>query len=319
MSTPTYRAGPRDRPPEPRGGPVLRFLKKSYNAAVRASRYPALVYRTWPQPPQRIALPDAGIVLARDPAAPRIHAVGLAGYDVVPPSGFVPVVRPVAFGARPGLVIVHAHYAEEAEEIFQHAARLDDVAVAVTSSSHAILQTACRMLPAHDLFCLLVPNRGRDVLPLLLVARLLDLAPFAHFVKVHTKRSPHLSDGRQWFVDHVSRLLAPDTFKALAALDPARPVVLGTETLAIADYERRNRRWLRALMGQARSPDLRFVPGTMFAGTRRFLELLNARDLLQWRFEPERGQLDGCLHHALERYFGYLASVEGGYCGELPS
>jgi rhamnan synthesis protein F len=319
MTTPTYRAGRHDRPPEPRGGPVLRFLKKSYNALVRASRYPALLYRTWSQPPKRIALPDAAITLARHPAAPQIHAVGLAGYDVALPPEFVPVAWPVAFSARPRLLIIHAHYEAEANEIFQYAARLPGAAVVMTSSSLPILQAACRALPAHDLFCLLVPNRGRDVLPFLLVARLLRLAPFRHFVKVHTKRSPHLAEGRQWFIDHIEKLLAPDALAAVAALDPERPILLGSETLRIADYERRNWRWLDALIGPARSPALRFVPGTMFAGTRRLLELTNERDLLQWRFEPERGQLDGCLHHALERYFGYLAVAEGGYCGELPS
>ncbi len=317
MSTSTYRAGPRDRPPEPRGGPVLRFLKKSYNALVRASRYPALLYRTWPQPPRRIALPDAAIALGRDPGAPQIHAVGLAGYDVALPPGFAPVAWPVAFSARPRLLIVHAHYQEEAREIFARAAQRTDLAVAVTSSSLPILQTACRMLPAHDLFCLLVPNRGRDVLPFLLLARLLRLEAFTHFVKVHTKRSPHLAGGREWFIDHIESLLAPEALAAIGALDPARPILLGSETLRLADYERRNRRWLDALIGTARAGELRFVPGTMFAGTRRLLELTNERDLLQWRFEPERGQLDGCLHHALERYFGYLAVAAGGYCGEL--
>jgi rhamnan synthesis protein F len=316
MPMPKPNAGPRL---EPSGGPVLRFLKKSYNAVMRWRGLPALIYRTWPQPPKPIALPDSGIALGRHPATPQIHAVGLASYEVALPPGFVPIGWPVAFSARPRLLIVHAHYEEEAQEIFQHAARLPDVAVAVTSSSLPILQTACRMLPAHDLFCLLVPNRGRDVLPFLLLARLLRLEAFTHFVKVHTKRSPHLAGGREWFVDHIERLLARDAFDAIAALDPARPIVLGSETLRIADYERRNRRWLDALIGKARAPALRFVPGTMFAGTRRLLELLNERDLLQWRFEPERGQLDGCLHHALERYFGYLAVAEGGYCGELPS
>jgi rhamnan synthesis protein F len=315
MPMPRSDAGPR---PEPSGGPLLRFLKKSYNAVMRWRGLPALLYRTWPQRPKRIALPDESIALARGSDAPQIHAVGLASYDVAVPPGFVPLAWPLDFSARPRLLIVHAHYQEEAEEIFQHAARLDDVAVAVTSSAPAILQTACRMLPAHDLFCLLVPNRGRDVLPFLLLARLLNLAPFTHFVKVHTKRSPHLTGGREWFVDHISRLLAPQALDAVAALEPERPILLGSETLPIGGYSRRNRRWLDRLIGEAYPPATRFVPGTMFAGTRRFLALMNERELMQWRFEPERGQLDGCLHHALERYFGYLAFANGGYCAELP-
>ena len=48
-----------------------------------------------------------------------------------------------------------------------------------------------------------------------------------------------------------------------------------------------------------------------------FLRDLAQKNLYLHRLEEEKGQLDGCLVHALERYFGYLAMAGGGECNTL--
>jgi len=46
---------------------------------------------------------------------------------------------------------------------------------------------------------------------------------------------------------------------------------------------------------------------------------LPALNLHLHRFEEEKGHWDGCLVHALERYFGHFAQTHGGECATFDS
>jgi lipopolysaccharide biosynthesis protein len=161
----------------------------------------------------------------------------------------------------------------------------------------------------------LTPNRGRDILPFLLALRVIDLSRYSHFLKIHTKRSQHLHDRGRWFHNCI-RLLAGSkamTDRLFEHIDPDRCLIYGPEAASLEDHLENNRLWLTHLF---RKPpeEVRgmFSPGTMCAGSGTFLRLLKEKNLHLLPAEDERGQLDGCLPHALERYFGYFAAANGG-------
>jgi hypothetical protein len=91
-------------------------------------------------------------------------------------------------------------------------------------------------------------------------------------------------------------------------IDPSSPALLGTSIRPWTDHYAYNKHWLGELLrGHELSAASVFIPGSMFIGSGRFLEILKQSDLLRYRFEDEKGQLDGCLHHAVERYLGVIA------------
>lgn len=156
-----------------------------------------------------------------------------------------------------------------------------------------------------------VENRGRDIAPFLL-----HLLPAAvnvghlFFVKVHTKRSPHLSEGQRW-ADHLqASLFTPEALQhCQAVLDSDREIGLlappgGCVPLALHI----DRNYMRVAAYQksyklegAWLLDQSYIAGSMMSG--------RLKAILPWikmvsslsDFEFERGQTDGTMAHGLER------------------
>ncbi|MDQ3510403.1 MAG: glycoside hydrolase family 99-like domain-containing protein [Pseudomonadota bacterium] len=164
-------------------------------------------------------------------------------------------------------------------------------------------------------------NRGRDILPFLHVANRLLEEGVDVVLKLHTKRSPHRADGDDWRRELVDRIGSPERAATIAkafADDPGLGLV-GPEghMQPMANYWGDNAdavAYLGALMGM--QPPLpgrdEFIAGSMF-----WVRLEALRPLLDARFhrgdfEPELGQLDGTLAHAIERIFA-LAVLDAGY------
>jgi lipopolysaccharide biosynthesis protein len=215
-------------------------------------------------------------------------------------------------------VILHAWYPDDAVRLIrdvldampechvlvttppEHYARLD------TSLRAAGLEASIR---AH-------PNRGRDVLPFLREVAL--LRPDDVVLKLHTKRSPHLSDGEEWarqLVDdlvrggNAARILREfETNPELGTVAPSRHL------LPIAPFIGASERAIRALCARLgvdprRLHDGSFPSGSMFwcrAGALAAFSSLTVED-----FEPERGQIDGTLAHAVERTITLAADAAG--------
>ncbi|MES2951062.1 MAG: rhamnan synthesis F family protein [Pseudomonadota bacterium] len=222
--------------------------------------------------------------------------------------------------ANSKLIIVHAYYEEEALRIFENLKAYRDYDIVLTTSNPAIKNNFNGLFESNRSACFLVPNIGRDVLPFLITLKLLDLTPYTHFVKVHTKRSKHLSDRGSWFRRNIEFLIGQKiiTDRIFAHISSERPSIYGVECLSLHDHLDNNWNWLQFLFGQSpKNIEGRFIPGTMFAGSVTFLRELAQKNLHLLRLEEENGQLDGCLVHALERYFGYLATSGGGECNTL--
>lgn len=218
------------------------------------------------------------------------------------------------------LVIVHTFYEEEALRIFKNLKDYRDYDIVLTTCKQDIKSKFSELFDPTRSACFLVPNIGRDVLPFLLTLKLLDIEPYTHFVKVHTKRSKHLSDKGSWFRRNIEFLIGHKivTDRIFEHIRADRSSIYGVECLPLQDHLDNNWNWLQFLFQQSpKNVDGSFVPGTMFVGSAVFLKNLARKNLHLHRLEEEKGQLDGCLVHALERYFGYLAMSEGGECNTL--
>ena len=173
-----------------------------------------------------------------------------------------------------------------------------------------------------------VENRGRDIAPFLL--HLLPAAMASrhdYFLKVHTKRSPHLIDGKVWSEHLVSSLLNPSALIAaqesfdrddkLAIIAPA-----GTK-VPIALHLHRNIEAIRAAsvdlsVSGAWSINQNFIAGSMMLGRLNAFSCCINTKLSLDDFEIECGQTDGTLAHGLERTICLSILRSGWQISELP-
>ena len=133
---------------------------------------------------------------------------------------------------------------------------------------------------------------------------------FYSLIKVHTKKSKHRQDGGVWRNDIFEKLLFESALTAnidylvnnpeIGILGPTGHIVpmnvyWGSNATRVTQ--------LAARMGVDSDTlkSLNFVAGTMFiARTKAMIPLLNIA-LTEEDFEPEDGQVDGTLAHAIER------------------
>ena len=173
-----------------------------------------------------------------------------------------------------------------------------------------------------------VANRGRDIAPFVLQLLPAVLAAgHRSFVKLHTKASPHLSDGEDWGDHLLNSLLEPSLLQGLNQRLQADPELgllapAGTK-VPITLQLQNNGEHLKALQRRTGLPGMTvlaadFAAGGMFAGRVSVLEPLVALALELDDFEAEAQQTDGTLAHALERWIGVLSRQQGLRIDELP-
>lgn len=172
-----------------------------------------------------------------------------------------------------------------------------------------------------DARLLVYENRGRDILPFLHAADLLLDEGEDVVLKLHTKRSPQLDDGDAWRQRLVEGLAGAERgAEALRrfALDPALGMIAPKDgALHVGEKSGGNITALDYLCTRMGLQDRQwkhaaFAPGSMFWVRLEALRPLLDAHLDTWEFEPEAGQLDGTLAHAVERLFGAVV-VDAGY------
>ncbi|UPG95364.1 glycoside hydrolase family 99-like domain-containing protein [Luteibacter aegosomatissinici] len=229
---------------------------------------------------------------------------------------------PRTLSARP-CAVIHVWYPELLEElVVALRATGKDFRVVLTVPSEkeaAVRAEVARLSLKADLF--VTPNRGRDILPFLRVARQLLDEGEDLVVKLHTKRSVHRDDGAAWRAELVGRLIAPERTAAALEAFASRPE-LGTvapegHVQPLGFYwgaNEANVDYLCSLMGIAQ-PDVRtdtFIAGSMFWCRLAALVPLLDAPLAEADFSPEAGQVDGTMAHAVERVVT-LAAAHGGF------
>ncbi len=160
------------------------------------------------------------------------------------------------------------------------------------------------------------PNRGRDILPFLrLAGRLLDEGEDV-VLKLHTKRSTHRQDGAAWRSELLERLAAPDRAAAIArafAQDPMLGLVAPEGHIQpLSFYWGANAETVKYICALIGIPQPETEADTFVAGSMFWCRLSALTPLLDapWSiadFEPEAGQVDGTMAHAVERVVALTA------------
>jgi len=222
------------------------------------------------------------------------------------------------------VVVVHAFYPELLPEIVDFLNQWTIPARLIVTTVHDKLESVRQALSnlRMPLEIREFENRGRDILPFLKVAGELVNEGEQLVLKLHTKKSLHRQDGDLWRRDLLNKLAAHEKAEhalsafnrnpSLALMAPAGHI-LSMDTYWGSNADSVN--YLCRRMG-VESPDHEkalFPAGSMF-----YVRLDSIRPLLdchldECEFEPERGQVDGTLPHAIERVFGVLATRNGAW------
>ncbi len=223
--------------------------------------------------------------------------------------------RPVVRRRSPLCVVIHAYYPELLGEMLE---QLDGCGVPyrliVTvpeGKEGAVDEVLARHQVTAD--CRVFENRGRDILPFLRVANELADEGQELVLKLHTKRSPHRVDGAVWRRELIDNLLQEDNAqRILRAFE--RESLLGMvapegHILPLSFYWGSNEASVQYVcrimgIGEADPQTAVFPAGSMFWARVQALRPLLDLHLDEAFFEPEAGQLDGTMAHAIERCLG---------------
>lgn len=231
-----------------------------------------------------------------------------------------------------GVVILHAFYEDLLPEMAEAIRspwigdRFDVVATVPQDWDERQREAAADLLGARAV--LATPNVGRDVLPFLEALRWIGPGRYDLALKIHTKKSPHLREGRRWREALLSSLTGEAEVAAVRGAMAADPLLgLMAPEAALMAYGRNetlldNRAMLGRLIaehGLSVDPDSAFVAGSMFWFRPGALAALADAPLDVDAFGPELGGIDGTLAHALERLLPAFVRRAGYRVAGYPS
>lgn len=237
--------------------------------------------------------------------------------------------------ARPAVaVLLHLYYPDLIDEIAEHLARLNTpFDLLVSLGPHADTEVRERILQRWSHAEIhTFENRGRDIRPFIGQLPLLIARGYQCVLKLHTKKSPHREDGAAWRQTVFGSLIGhPDTAQTLCKVFSQYPTLgMVGPAQCVINHNRNqglNRRWLTTLFREnhiARSWVEQtypyFAAGSMFWFRPTALQsLLESPSVVLDRFEPEAGQVDSTLAHALERFMACLLYYRGYQVIDMPT
>lgn len=228
---------------------------------------------------------------------------------------------PVPAPDRRPHVVVHAWYLEAVPDLVA-SLRASDLAWRAIFTTSPEKADALRDLLADcglDWEVAAYENRGRDVLPFLHVADRLLEAGVAWVLKLHTKQSVHRDNGAQWRRELVERLAGQ---RAVALLEHAHQTpdlgLIAPEghVLPLERFMGANADALDFLEVRCGLPSIAPTATVFPSGSMYWVRLEALRPLLDAHlspedFEPEQGQIDGTLAHAIERALLHVVHASG--------
>lgn len=165
-----------------------------------------------------------------------------------------------------------------------------------------------------------LPNRGRDILPFLIVAeKIHNENQYEYLLKLHSKKSPHRKDGSEWLRSLLEQLVPQDTSEIIRVLSKPDTGVIGPEDhlVSLSRYMGANRERImmiiKDLSNKTNANEILdaanehpFFGGTMFWCRVDFLLPLINSKITPADFNTEKNQVDGTTAHAIERVLGKI-------------
>ncbi|QZA80032.1 rhamnan synthesis F family protein [Deefgea piscis] len=235
-------------------------------------------------------------------------------------------------------VVLHLYYLDQWKDIVVSLENIPvdfDLIVTTTPENQGrVGDLLTHAYPAAKLY--ITENRGRDIGPLITLLQYENLSKYDFVCKLHTKKSLHLDPEfvQKWRNEVLNSLLpSPDGVKAILDLFNARPevgIIAGAGGLLHAHYSPGGNinllRELAARLGFNLDEMAYEFPGaSMFWCRGRVFDSLRSLNITVDDFEPELGQTNGTLAHAIERLFPLIAyhqgllTVDAGYQGNVPN
>jgi lipopolysaccharide biosynthesis protein len=188
----------------------------------------------------------------------------------------------------------------------------------ITTTPDKAVSLRVRLREQAGIFLHPAENRGRDIAPFLGVLSSRSLDRYDAVLKIHTKRSPHLRTGnlRRRLLYTLLAGHRVQVNRSLAQFADPRVGLVGWHLAwrTRLSYWMNNERRAQDLMHRiapVQPVELAFFEGSMFWFRPAALEPLRRLGLTAEDFETEQGQIDGCLHHAIERCFTLVARRAG--------
>lgn len=216
-------------------------------------------------------------------------------------------------------VVLHAFYDDVLEEILVSLEKITKLClklyVTTTAEKEHRVQALLDAQP-NEYLLRVVENRGRDILPFMKILPDVMEAGHEFLVKIHTKKSLHRVDGDAWRKDLFDKLL--DEAALLKSLElfqnDSHIGILGPDGHLVAmnyfwgsNSDRVSQLAARMGVGADELASLSFVAGSMFTARLDCMIPLMNLAIDDADFEPELGQIDGTLAHAIERLFSVSA------------
>jgi lipopolysaccharide biosynthesis protein len=215
-------------------------------------------------------------------------------------------------------IVIHAFYVDIFREIlgYLEKLRLPSKLFITTPFGQADIVKSMIEKCGFDFRLMEVANHGRDVLPFFKIIPEVIGEGFEVFLKLHTKKSTHRQDGRMWLNDILGKLVSQENAKRIMQTFTNDPDVgiVGPEDhiVPMTTYWGSNQKrvlGLAARLGvdKEKLMSAPFVAGTMFYGRISALKPMLNLAISDKDFEPESGQIDGTMAHAIERIFSISA------------
>lgn len=214
-------------------------------------------------------------------------------------------------------VVVHLYYVDTWSTIKNALSNLHepfDLFVTMPKTKSEFKNTILSDFPGTTV--IITPNHGRDVYPFMIMLPALRKLRYVAVLKIHSKKSPHRTDGNIWFSELLQELLPKnkaalnDVIKTLMRKDTGIIGPKGHYTSLEVNFSA-NGMHMTKLLRKIYNKDLvykilqsdrsqhGFFAGTMFWVRLDAIQDLGAQSAIN--FEIERGQIDGTFAHALER------------------
>lgn len=220
-------------------------------------------------------------------------------------------------------VVIHLYYTENwplFRKMLRNIPKDDyDLFITLPEKNKHFIESIKESHPGVSVF--IVPNRGRDVLPFLMVMNTIEEERYKNVLKLHSKKSTHRDDGQQWLEDMLSKLL-PDrqtVEQILKTLGNSSTGIIGPEglyyplTINFPANGVGMKRILRLLYSPFYKPEKIKEKYGFYGGTMIWMRVDAIKKLLYFSpsfFERENGQIDGTFAHAIERMLCVVPQLE---------